>query len=202
MGVVRHFEPAEVWDYYIENYRGYRDSMYEIIAEYDDYGIIIIASTDSSGGLEISVSMDGVEMVSDYAISETDCIKTVTKIYDEYLSESLVNTTINKESEDDDAEIFTQEEENQILIDEREDELDTLVSDFCNGVIGFNSRYELTDEQLDDVKEHFLDYLYRKHGVNVYRPMYLEDEKGEDFFEEYPYPCMVFDDEDNPIYQK
>lgn len=198
MGIVKHYEPAEVWDYYLENY--YDGAMlYEVIAEYEDCGIIIVASTDKTGGLEVNVGVDGIEMFSECIINEPDCIRTVTKVYDEYLTESFVNDSINKE---DDVEIFTQEEENQILIEEREDELDLLVSDFCNGVIGFNSKYELTDEQLDDIKEHFLDYLYRKHDVNVYRPMYLEDEKGEDFFEEYPYPCMVFEDEDNPIYQK
>lgn len=28
------------------------------------------------------------------------------------------------------------------------------------------------------------------------------NEDGDDFFEEYPYECMVFEDEDNPVYQR
>ena len=31
--------------------------------------------------------------------------------------------------------------------------------------------------------------------------MILEDENGEEFFEEYPYDCMEFDDPDNPVYE-
>mgnify|MGYP000833253049 CR=1 FL=1 len=39
-------------------------------------------------------------------------------------------------------------------------------------------------------------------GISIYRPMYLEDaDTGEDYFTEYPYDDMVFED-DNPIYKQ
>ena len=90
----------------------------------------------------------------------------------------------------------------QVLIDEREDEIDAAVDDFLAVILQTNG-YEYDsaiDEIHDDAKEHFIEYLARKFKFEIYRPMYLEDENGEDFFEEYPYGCMEFEDEANPIY--
>jgi hypothetical protein len=43
--------------------------------------------------------------------------------------------------------------------------------------------------------------MARKWGLMIRRPMFLEDEAGEEFFEEFPYDCIEFEDEDNPIYK-
>ena len=85
----------------------------------------------------------------------------------------------------------------------REEELDSLIWDFVMGVFGGDTYtdFDCTGEVLDDLKDHFLEYMYRKHGFDIYRPMVLEDEDGTEFFEEYPYEHMVFDDEDNPMYK-
>ena len=61
-----------------------------------------------------------------------------------------------------------------------------------------------TDEDIiataaDDIKEHVLEYIARKHRLPIYRPMYLEGEDGKDFYSEYPYEEMIFDY--NPIYE-
>ena len=56
-------------------------------------------------------------------------------------------------------------------------------------------------EVYDDLKEHFLEYMARKWGLVIHRPMFLEDENGEEFYEDYPYDCIEFEDEDNPIYK-
>ena len=55
------------------------------------------------------------------------------------------------------------------------------------------------DDAIVDVKEHMLEYMARKPGLLIYRPMYLEDEDGKDFYSEYPYEEMIFED-CNPIY--
>ena len=55
-------------------------------------------------------------------------------------------------------------------------------------------------EIAQDVLDHICEYLYRKHDISSRRPMILEDENGEEFFEEFPYECMEFDDPDNPVY--
>ena len=75
--------------------------------------------------------------------------------------------------------------------------LDTLIEEDLGLFFGAEA-----DEILEDIKDHTLEYLYRKHGISVRRPMVLEDEEtNEDFFEEYPYDSMVFEDEDNPLYK-
>ena len=58
------------------------------------------------------------------------------------------------------------------------------------------------DKISDDIKELVCEYLYRKYNISVYRPMYLEDEDGKEFFVEHPYEHMVFNDHDNPLYKK
>ena len=93
--------------------------------------------------------------------------------------------------------------EQQDAIEEREMELDIAVSEFISAVLGGDAYLDSEDydDIIEDCKDHFLEYLARKHGLDIFRPMVLEDEDGEDFYEEYPYECMEFDDEDNPIYQ-
>ena len=33
-----------------------------------------------------------------------------------------------------------------------------------------------------------------EHGISVFRPMMLEDEDGEEFYDEYPYDLLTFED--------
>lgn len=63
--------------------------------------------------------------------------------------------------------------------------------------LGADESFEIAEDVLD----HMCEYLYRKYGISARRPMILEDENGEEFFEEYPYECMEFDDPDNPVYE-
>ena len=92
-------------------------------------------------------------------------------------------------------------DDEQMLIDEREEEIDAAVRDLVN-IVSVTGCYNLTDEAVDDLKDHFLEYMHRKLGISIYRPMYLEDaDTGEDYFTEYPYDDMVFED-DNPIYKQ
>ena len=87
------------------------------------------------------------------------------------------------------------------MIDEREDEIELSVRDFVS-VVSDTGCYNIEDEVIDDLKEHFLEYMYRKWGIGIYRPMYLEDtDTGEDYFTEYPYDDLVYED-DNPIYKQ
>ena len=52
----------------------------------------------------------------------------------------------------------------------------------------------------EDCLDHFIEYIARKHKVDVYRPMYIQYEGEEAEYCEYPYDELEFDDEDNPIY--
>ena len=122
----------------------------------------------------------------------------IKNIYETYLTDKVVATL----SELDGGELLT-DEEIEGIIDERECELDCAVSDFLMVVLHDYFDDLTTDyaEICDDLKEHFLEYIARKHDLPVYRPMYLEYDDGDEF-EEYPYENMEFDDEDNPVYKK
>ena len=83
----------------------------------------------------------------------------------------------------------------ELEIEAREFELSEATEIFVSSVV---SDIEVDPEVIEDCKEHFLEYMYRKFGLSIHRPMVLEDEEGEEFFEEYPYECMEF--EDAPLY--
>ena len=101
----------------------------------------------------------------------------------------------------DDEEYTRYEEESEI--DEREAEIYEAVVSFLSTILETDIDSFVDDADLiyEDCAEHFLEYLSRKWGFEIRRPMYLEDENGEEFYEEYPYECMEFEDEDNPIYK-
>lgn len=170
---------------------------YETIAENEDCGIVIYLSS-TNGRPTVTVLADE-DQISEIITGIESLENVVRTTYDTYLSEQAVISLMTKEG---DVEDIDEDELIRDEIDERESEIDAAVDDFL-GIIA--QTYGFTDDNTideihDDVKEHFLEYLYRKHKLEIYRPMILEDENGEDFFEEYPYECMEFDDETNPIY--
>lgn len=187
---------AAIVDYYKKNkFRLSQES--EDIAENEAIGVVIYLS-DTNGHPTITVLADDMQ-VAEVTTGIDGLSELVQTMYDTYLDENAFIATMT-EGEDDGE--YDEEELAEALINEREDELDVAVDDFLATVLQTNG-YEydsVIDEIHDDVKEHFLEYLARKFKIELYRPMYLEDENGEDFFEEYPYGCMEFEDEANPIY--
>lgn len=169
---------------------------YKIIAENEEFGIVIYLSS-TNGRPTVTVFAD--EDQRSEIITNIDSLEGVVKTtYETYLSDKAVSAIIDDE---DDPEELSEDELNEYEIDERESEIDAAVDDFLGVVLqAFGLNTAVVDEIHDDVKEHFLEYLYRKHKLEIYRPMYLEDENGDEFFEEYPYECMEFEDESNPIY--
>lgn len=79
-------------------------------------------------------------------------------------------------------------------IAEREEELNTSVINMVYDVLGDDAD-EITEVDIEraagTIKEIVCDVLAKKYGFPVYRPMMLIDEDtGEEFFEEYPYPAI------------
>lgn len=191
-------QPHEVWGYYNSHKEKFQNTMYEI-ASYKEYGIVVYLSEDEHDNPNIVVDADASEVYSENIINADDCVRTVEKIYDTYLSDKVVGVLQDFYEPDDDVTRFNQED----AIAEREEELDTLVYEFVMGALGGEVYFDgcELDGILEDLKDHFLEYMARKHELPIFRPMYLEDENGEDFYEEYPYECMEFDDGENPIYE-
>lgn len=189
-------QPDEVWDYFVEHEEECDESMFEI-ASCSEYGTAVYLSRSSKGIGCISVEADDQEVYNEEVIDAEDTKKTVQKVYDDYLTDKVIEILSDFEPQEDDT---LQDQEDEIAM--REEELDNLIWDFVTGVCGETyADFDCTVEVFDDLKDHFLEYMYRKHGFDIYRPMVLEDEDGTEFFEEYPYEHMVFDDEDNPMYK-
>ena len=149
----------------------------ECVAYNDEYEMYL--STDR-GGYLISVLSSG-EVVDEGFVESWKDIEEYLNAYFYY----------------DDEEIEWEIERSEGALDEAVEYFISSILDDEHSVFG---DVPIPEYVIKDCKEHFLEYLYRKHKFNIRRPMVLEDESGEDFYEEYPYPCLVFEDESNPIY--
>jgi hypothetical protein len=188
-------DSSELWDYCEENEDTLLTAQH-MIAENPDYGMSVWI-TRESGSPEIIVESDDIEIYREEILNEKDAKRTADRIYEEYLSIKAIETVTEAE---DDGTVYVddEDEDNQVLINEREDDLDAAVMEFVN-IVSDTGCYNIKDEVLDDLKEHFLEYMHKTWGIGIYRPMYLEDvDTGEEYFTEYPYEDMVFDDEDDP----
>lgn len=190
--------PSKLWDYLKEqDKKGKLDTTMFKIATNDEFGIDIYASKDNDS-YYIVVEADGNEVDKEYVFDDNDAEATCKRFYAVYLTEKAVDILAGMTAIYEDDGYGAQDE-----IYSRELRLSDCVSTFISDVLDGNAflEYDTFDEIVEDCKEHFLEYLARKHGLDIYRPMILEDEDGKEFFEEYPYEYMVFDDEDNPIYK-
>ncbi len=167
-------EPDEVWEYFFGSEVDY---LGEIIAGTDEYGgVEILLSADRKTDMpEISVYVCGVcERVESLTTPE-ECAETVQEIYDEFLYGEVPECEAAE------------------IIADREWELDAAVEDFVNSAAA--KTVDLPQEAIDDIKDHFCEYIARKYGVEVHRPMWIEFDDGEKEFVTKPYSVMEFDDE-------
>lgn len=182
---------SDVWGYCQSNKSALSSSMHEIASNFD-YGISVYVTTTEDGNFGIVVTSEDDEIYSESLLNPSGCKEIVNYVYDTYLTGKVVDLLTNEEE-------YT-EAEIQDQIDERELELDDAVYSLLDVV--FDNGYINFDDIIEDVKEHILEYIARKHNIPIRRPMYLQDEDGTDFYEEYPYEHMIFDDEGNPIYNQ
>lgn len=183
-----YIDPQDVWDYYKENFE-YEDPEIVLIAENEDYGIEISLSDDDGTAL-ITVEQDGMVIEEECFMTKADCCKTVEDFYDLYLTESIFSLDSFSDKND----------RHDYEIEDREDDLNDAFSALLSEILDVSVISDEIKEILEDVKDHTIEYIARKHKKRIRRPMYLEDETGEPFFEEYPYGKIIFDD-DNPIYK-
>lgn len=192
-------QPSEVWDEYSNHSHNFREYLYEI-ASNDDYGVKVYLSEGTSRIANISVQADDTEVYSENVVNGDDCEKTVTKIYDRYLTPKVIEILSDMDEED------GVQVNKEYAVTEREEELDTLVYEFVMGVLGGDAYFDEktcdVNNMFEDIKDHFLEYMARKYNLQIFRPMFLEDEDGNESFENYPYECMEFEDDDNPVYKK
>ena len=202
---VKHYNPEDVW-------RAFKNGKDDeiLLAENTEYGISISITSDDDNDVlpVIVVSADDLLVFEEAVVSQDDCTQTVKKAFDEFLNDQRVIQHFLGTEEKADANSkngagFVEEESiddlEQDMLD-REDELREALTDFL--LIVTDGCYVDDEDVVDDCLDHFLEYLARKWGYeSIRRPMILEDEKGEEFFEEYPYEIMEYDDPDDPLYK-
>lgn len=194
-------EACDVWDYAHEHMDVLMEKRH-IIARNDDFGVEVIISVEDDGAPYLAVEVDDEEEFGKILTDRVQANLVARQIYDEYLTSKVYETLglsgeENTDNADDDDMLLE-----EIEIEEREDELDTIVENFVEQVMSgdITTIKEVDEEVLKDLKEHFLEYMARKHKIEIFRPMYLYDKSGEKHFTEYPYENMVFEDEGNPVY--
>ena len=202
-------EAWDVWKVFYQNLDDLRTHL-KRIAENTEYGVVIYV-TEEDNLPSIQVYIDDNVFYTEECVNERDCTSTVRKIYEDYLTQTVIDKIVerNREEaqdemtdEDDDYDSYTQDEL-EMEIDEREGEIDIALGDLLETVCDADIRTfcDNADEIMEDCKEHFLEYLFLKWGFEIRRPMILEDEHGVEFYEEFPYDCIEFEDADNPIYK-
>lgn len=195
--------PRELWDFLKkqDDAGELKTAMY-LIASNDEFGVDIYVTEEDA--YYIVIEADGYEVDREEIINAADAERTCSKIYEDYLTENAVGILSGLGELNDEPDEWDLRETASEKIEDRESELSDAVVAFISDVLGEETFIDECDfdEVVEDCKDHFLEYLARKHDFDIYRPMILEDEDGENFFEEYPYRCMVFEDEDNPIWMK
>lgn len=188
---------SEVWEYFQTHKEDLEKHMH-LIASNPEYGTEVYI-TEDTGFPNIVVTADGQQVYERVTISDVDCNKTVEEVYSKYL-------TANAVFELTDAEDYLYADANddvEEIINEREDALYGAVYDFLS--LASDEYFDFDSPDVDDIiedcKEHFLEYIARKHGVRVYRPMVLEYNDGTEEVSDFPYEDMEFDDPDNPLYK-
>ena len=213
-------QPDECWDYFLEN----RDDLLineHILAENkEEYGIEICLGNQFDLPI-FNVYLDDDVIFTDFVSAEENaqeaCTDILTEIYNDYLDdiESTLKTIVTDEIDDDvgvDDDVgndnsYEQSDEywdklvNQDQSAIQEQQIDETLEEFLGVICDCFVKRTFTPNEFEDIKDHFCEYVARKYRKKVYRPMYLEREDGTEFFAEFPYDNMVFDDPDNPIYK-
>lgn len=195
-GVCIHLSPCDVWEYFEENF----DSLCcesEIIAEDDNYDIYIcMGAEEETHTMYVQVWVGDCvddELTIDNPV---DAEANIADLYTAYFASA------DDEYGDDYEDSYTLTPKD--LAVERERELNDSLEDFLRVVSPNDATKIMTSPEgkkvFENIKEHFLEYLYRKHKINIYRPMLMDYGDGCPEYEEYPYDNMEFADETNPIY--
>lgn len=194
MGVNIHVPADEVWSFFQKNKDRLKEEMVAI-AENDDTDYAVYLTEDYGYPTFFVCKGDADPEYEEGAISADDCSKTAEKCYSQYLFPVFVNS--QKSILGGDNEAVEEEEDNvqevQDIMYEREDELRMALCDFLQVVLlddEENPDIESTygSAMIDEILDHFLEYLGFEHSLPVYRPMFVADEDtGCEVYTEFPY---------------
>ena len=176
-------EACDVWDFFHEHKM--RES-YKLLGCNDPYGIEVYL-TSQEDMRSIVVTADGDEIYSEEAVSERDCRDTVQKIYNKYLSDEVLTVFFD---DDEDFEGMMLEDTMEQRELELSDAVITMAEVFAEGHL---DKVDDIDELAEVLKDLIAEFLYTEYGLSCYRPMFLEDELGNEEYVEFPYPELDLD---------
>lgn len=176
-------EAPDVWGYASVNKLILQHTP-KALATNDEYGITIeLMVTDNLP--TITVYADD-ELVDDVIpTNAADCNATVRRLYDDYLTEKCQGILCTYYSEDDIEDLSKTDE-----IEARELDLIDAVVDALSAIC-VDTPTKTIHEIAPGVLEHLLRYLYKKLGISVYRPTFLDDGVGGEIYTEYPYEVLM-----------
>lgn len=188
-GVV--YKPDEVWDYFLDNCEDMLIQGEEhMIAESDEYKIYLYSSDDCTTGIIHVYDTPDEDMVAEDIFGEAECEAVVTKSYKEF---GIYNDGVKS--------LF---EEHKDEIIDSEDNLTDATLYFLHEVVSYSTigcklstikeNLGITDEEIEKMKNHFAEYIYVNLGIDLYRPMIVQFEDKEEFFE-YPYSHLELDED-------
>ena len=189
------YEPGELWDLFIEK-KDYLKTHTIIIAENPEIDSTVFLTAEMIDGEyypSVTVWFEDAEVYSETVDNMLDLKEAAEDIYESYLSDDFMTqryfATVDKEDEINDQ---------QDAIDQRECELYDAAADFleviCNAKLSKIVSYSEADDICEDIVNRVCEHLYTEYNISVFRPMMLEDENGEEFYEKFPYDCLTFDD--------
>lgn len=173
--------PEKVWEI-VEQMRVGGETI-RLIADDEEAGIMVYAEVrPNSAWVYFTVYEGGTEVYYEVATDEDDCEDAIVRIYSYYLDDDC--------QEFDEASYLQSEaDEREADIEDREFELLEAATDFVTVMIkGSTPKKDFVAEDFaKKVVDAVAKSLYRG-GVDVYRPMYLQDEDTGDIdFYEFPY---------------
>lgn len=172
-------KPEDVWQYYIDHTDELRIRM-KLVARNNEFDTEIQIG-EQGDLLTAYVYLSDEEVATEEMINAFDAKTTINRLCEEYISN---------------AKNFVEERQSQQELDDEEDmietrelEMDDAAYDFLVTILGeaFDVHSKETQEILEDLKDCICSMLYEKHGIEVYRPMYIADESGNEEFCLYPY---------------
>ena len=181
MGVNVYIPADEVWSFFQKNKDRLEKEMV-VIAENDDTDYAVYLTEDYGYPTFFVCKGDAEPEYEEGAISEDDCLKTARKCYSQYLFPVTVCSRKSFQEDDDNDENETEDNTQDIqdIMYEREDELRMALCDFLQVVLlddEENPDVESTygSAMIDEILDHFLEYLGFEHSLPVYRPMFVAD---------------------------
>lgn len=187
-------EPENMYEFFLEH----RPELSEesiLVAADEVYGIEIFLEAQG-GHPALTVMIEDNPEYTEMCVGEPDLRYTASRIYDEYLYNYVNNYACMCLEEEKDNEAIAGED-----MFERELDLEDAMCAFLEVALANSgvSSLSLTDDEIQDITDHILEYIARRHQIDIYRPMFLETDDGGEYHE-FPYEFIEFEDGDNPVY--